>query len=355
MTMVLYLLATAVLRWFWGSSPTDDVPAVPSAMSIVMVIYLSFSIDIFASLVRVLQCKDFSSAVDPSHIYAAYDTVGSGERWMGDTEVHCWTGAHLWSAVAAVAGLVVSVGVLLFIVGIVTHGKRKSKLGKPKFIIRYGFLYLAYRKDGIALYWEAIITLRKMLLAAADETGQYKETSGAQIGLSAMMIIAFLALHEMVQPFENSDMKDVFPSYAGSVLRYFGAKTLSDWWVAFNHYVSLNGLESASLAMSLTIFLTAGCVNDEKSQSTDSNILISVCFMLNVFFVFFMLYRLWYGAHHILDVLAKEKGVPCSGGGGSASEHSYDLTRICLVTKAWIVFLSRPQEDWRGETRPAVP
>ena len=80
-----------------------------------------------------------------------------------------------------------------------------------------------------------------------------RETSGVHIGMLAIVIFAALAVHDVVQPFEE----ETFPSYAGSEVRLIVPKEWRSRWVAFNRSVTMNGMEGASLVHG-TVFLPCG-------------------------------------------------------------------------------------------------
>ena len=292
---------------------TYEVDLIPPSGLIFLIVYLSCCIDVFADLLKVMNCKRLSPMDPDSHPYAYCDVMQDRAVWMEDTSVTCWEGPHLVSTILAVFGLCVCFGVMGFIVAILRRGKKKQQLRKPAFMLNYGFLYLGYRTDGLALHWESVITIRRMLLAAVGVFAQSRETSNVRIGLLAIIIFTAIALHEIVQPFEPESIKDVFPVYAGSILRSIGAHDLANRWLAFNQYVSLNSLEGASLFMSLALFLTAASIKDRHGNEIEANLLIFVSFFLNAIFSVFMVYRLWCAYHKYLDTLADEKSISFKG------------------------------------------
>ena len=340
--MVYHCGALAFARSRGSQRPSrHDIHGAPPAVLVALVVYVSYCIDTFADFLKILHCVEISS---PEHPYAKYEVLGSSELWTGDTSLECWEGTHLWSSIAASVGLLGLVGSLCFMVKILKKGKKEDRLANPGFMLKYGILYLAYKQDGIALYWEAIITLRKILLAAIGEFGKYTEVSGAQMGLAAITIFAFLVLHQIIAPFHPEDSSETFPSYAGSVLRLVGARSLSDRWVSFNKKVTLNGLEAASLHMSLSLFFTAASIVDTQSQKDDaSDFLVAACFSLNVIYVSFMFYRLWYGLHHYLDVIAVTRGVSFENG----------ENKTFLPTKIWVLAVTETPKDEEDTTQNA--
>ena len=213
-------------------------------------------------------------------------------------------------------------------------------LRRPRFLLSYGFLYLSYKTDGAALYWECVITLRRMLLAGIGVYADHRETSNVQIGFLAFVIFVFVALHEVVKPFDQEDSKTVFPNYAGSLMRVVGADALARRWVAFNQYVTLNGMEGASLFMSLSLFLAATCINDDKSKETEIDVLLTICFAVNSVFVLFMLHRLYYGVHHYLDVVAKERGITFR-----EDVVPGDDSKTGLPKKLWVVLTTKREDE----------
>ena len=332
-TIAVYLVAMNIYVCIRGDGRGSKYNVgLPPKRLIFLVVYLSCCIDIFADLLKVMQCVDLGADVNPDHLYASYEVLESKSVWAEDTSVVCWEGAHLVSAVIAGIGLCVCVGVIGFTVAILLVGKRSGLLRNSRFLLCYGFLYLSYRTEGVALYWESVITLRRMLMAGVGVFSSYGETSNVQIGFLAFIIFVFIALHEVVKPFDQQDSKGIFPRYAGQTLRMLGARDAADQWSTFNQYVTLNGMEGASLFMSLSLFLLATCINDDNDKRTEVVTLLTICFAVNAVFVTFMLYRLWLGAHHYLDVVAREKNVAFRVGAAPG-----DGSQTSLFKKTWIV------------------
>ena len=330
-TMIVYHFGALVLaRGRRRRRPSRHETEGTPAILVVLVVYVSYCIDTFAALLKMFHCVEISSS---EHPYAKYEVLGSSELWTGDTSLVCWEGTHLWSSVLAGVGLLGLVGSLCFMFGILRSGQSEGKLADAGFMVRYGILYLAYRHDDcVALYWEGVITLRKILLAAIGEFGRYTEVSGAQMGLAGITIFVFLVAHQIVSPFRENYSEDTFPYYAGSVFELLNAHTLRDRWVSFNKKVTMNALETASLHMSLSVFFTAASIVDTRSQKDDaSDILVTACFVLNVFYVLFMFYRLWYGLHLYLDAIAEARGVEFENG----------EDKTLLPSKAWVILATK--------------
>ena len=100
------------------------------------------------------------------HDFAQYEILEFEHVWAEDTDLECWKGARLVATVFAAIGLSISLGMIVFTITILYTGKRDGQLRKPAFLLRHGFFYLGYRKQVLALYWESVITGRRMLLAA---------------------------------------------------------------------------------------------------------------------------------------------------------------------------------------------
>ena len=310
----------------------------PPIVLIVLTVYQTYCIDAFVNFCRVLNCIDMSHSVH--HHYTMYEVLESISVWSGDTSLICWTGMHAWSVMGASVGLFILVGTLIAIPKILRDGKKNNNLSDPRFMFKYGVLYLAYRRDGLALYWEAIIALRKMLTTTVGEFAKYREIPGVQLGLAGIVIFAFMILHQIILPFPHKDSSETFPSYAGSTLKFFCAHSLAARWVAFNKQVTYNGLEAASLHMSLSLFFTAASIADSRMhQGQGRGFLADACFCLNSFFVLFMLYRLWCGMHHYMDVIAKTRGIAFKDGDANGEAETY------LLVKVWILARSKVVDD----------
>ena len=336
LTIGVYMFLIRINRCIRGETVRSKytVPVLPSLRLIFLVVYLSYCIDIFSNLLKIMNCFSVDP-VDDDHLYAKYEILNSTRLWAEDTSVTCWEGSHLWAAIPAALGLAVCVGVICFTVVILYQGKRENKLPDSRFLREYGFLYLGFRTDGLPLYWESVITIRRMLVAAVGVYARSRETTNAQIGFASMVIYTYIVLHMIVQPYDEQDSRSTFPSYAGSSLRYFGAYNLSRQWVAFNRYLTLNSLEGASLFMSLSLFMTAMGINDRESVPNESNVLVVVCCVLKCIFLLFMIYRLWCGVHRSLDVTAREKRISFQGMTDDADCETW------LLYKVWIVMTTR--------------
>ena len=247
---------------------------------------------------------------------------------MEDTSLRCWKGVHLQAVILAGVGLCVCACVILFMIFILHKGKKQSLLANQNFLHKYGYLYFGFKQNGLALYWESVITVRRMLLAAVTVYTDHRETSTAQIGLIAIVIFISTALQEMVKPYAaDSSPEDTFPSYAGNCFRFLFGNEYAERWVAFNQRTSLNGLEGASLFMSLSLFLVAASISNRNASKIETVMLLSACFVLNVLFFIYLIYRLWWAIHTYFDVLARENATLH---GSRAFAHESSLPRKAL-------------------------
>ena len=170
MAVAFYLTVVGIIRLVRGEIRMSKykVDPLPSLRLIFLVVYLAYCIDIVSDLLQVFNCDDLSADYQDDHPYNVLEHVDLVSVWMQDTSVTCWRNAHRVSTVLAAIGLVVCVMIIVFMVAVVSKGSREGRLNQPQFVRRYGILFLDYRKDGLAVHWESVITVRRMLLAAIE-------------------------------------------------------------------------------------------------------------------------------------------------------------------------------------------
>ena len=334
--MVSYVLIVATFKLRrTKKNESENVKSAPASMRLVFfVVFLALCIDLVSNLLAALSCLDLASDYSKDHRYSKFEDLDLVSVWMEDTSVTCWREEHLVSAVFAGMGLFLCVAVLVLMVLVLRRGSKANRLDDPEFVGRFGVLYLGYRLEGVALYWESVITGRKMLMAGAEVYAQYRETSGVEVGLLALVVFASLALQDIFQPFKDED-GPTFPSYAGSEVRLVVPESWRCRWARFNAAVTMNGLEKASLFVSLSLFLVAGCITDKNANAVGASVLLSLCFVANALFFFFVLYRLWYGVHHYLDILADDKNISFAGTGEIVDE--WEDRETYMISKVWVL------------------
>ena len=85
-----------------------------------------------------------------------------------DVNVLCRGGSHLISVIFCSNRPSPASERDLFYVFDPLVGRLKEKLNGSEFTRRFSILYIIYRTVGLALYWESVITVRRMLLAALN-------------------------------------------------------------------------------------------------------------------------------------------------------------------------------------------
>ena len=309
-----------------------EIEFMPTFRLVFCVVYFAFCIDLISDSVTVLNCIRMDP-VQEDHRYANFEILAGKSVWAVDTAVTCWEKGHLYLTICAAVGLAASLAFVLFMILVLRKGKKQWQLKKPHFLLKYGFLYLKYRQDGMALYWEAVITVRRMLLAGMCVYSFGKETTSGDVGLLSIVIVVAIVFHEIVQPFDHEDSKTTFPPYAGWTLKRLGTVRLATRWVSFHQSITLNSMEGASLFMSLSLFLGATSINGNGVDDIQAYILLTACFILNSLFTLFMICRIWFGFHHYLDVMARDRCVVFQRGDDPQDNNTW------LFVKAWVLFL----------------
>ena len=219
--------------------------------------------------------------------------------WVQDTSLYCYQDEHWVTGMAGGVGLSCSFLFILWIF-IWVHAN-KHRLKNLVFIKRYGFLYQSYKEDGWGPYWEGVVFIRKALIQAsvvfAIPLGPNLQSTSAL----GVLIVAF-ALHWIERPFREYKDHPNVPEYSGNALDRFLPTKIGSFWRSALGAVSLNGLEAASMLMSISVFYT-GIVSNDPNASEGAKTGIALCtFAANVLFVVYMLHRLYLGAHLALDM-----------------------------------------------------
>ena len=346
---VTYVVIVVVLKLRQPKqNESKYVETVPPSMRLVFfVVYLSMCIDLISNLLIALRCVDLASDFSNEHYYSEFEDLSLKHVWLEDTSVVCWKGEHLVSAILASIGLSLCMAVLVFMVLAVYKGSKTSRLNDQSFVRSFGVLYLGYRLEGASLYWESVVTTRKMLMAGAEVYAKHNETSGVEVGLLALVIFASLALQDIFQPFKDED-GPTFPSYAGGEVRLILRGSWRRWWADFNMNVTMNGLEKASLFVSLSLFLVAGCITDKNASGTQASLLLALSFFSNALFFLFMVYRLWYGVHHYLDALIEERNIALVKAGEVDDE--WEDCETYMFLKVWVLLKFKWKETTKANS-----
>ena len=269
-----------------------------SVVTIIVVAFFSY-ISVTTEFIRTANCirVDQSST---GHRYDLY-AVETGDRvWAEDTSLYCFRGDHIVTGVLGILGLIFfSMTSILFI--LLWLPRNASRLDDPAFISLYGFIYQGYKEQWYATPWEAVIAIRKALIAAVVV---FAFPLGPNLqGICAMgVIILAIALQSIVSPFKSFDGHPNVPAYAGQVFRSLGMEALARMWVSINNKISLNDLEKASLMASLTVFYSGILFYDENTSRDGKFIMAAFTFAINLGFFAYALYRLYTGAHVSVDL-----------------------------------------------------
>ena len=296
----------AVFRRRWTQSEHPGIRGIKdfvtiksySVVTLIVVVFFSY-ISVTSEFMRTVNCTGVD---EPStgHRYDLYAVETGDSVWAEDTSLYCFRGDHIVTGVLGILGLIFfSLATILFI--LLWLPLNASRLDDPAFISQYGFIYQGYREQWYATPWEAVITIRKVLIAAVVV---FAFPLGPNLqGICAMgVIILAIALHSVVAPFKSFDGHPNVPTYAGQVFRSLGMKALADIWVRVNNKISLNDLEKASLMASLTTFYSGILFFDENTSGVGKLVMAAFTFAINLGFIAYILYRLYAGAHVSVDL-----------------------------------------------------
>ena len=234
------------------------------------VLFVSY-FDITTRLIRMVHCID----VDDESVGGPPESTAFDVLWTEDTSVQCWKGNHLalFLGLALPLMLLIPIGLPVWLVSFLWwNHKRFDDL---EFLGKYGELYKAYRKKHV--YWEAVIMLRKALLALVVV---WKSSLGGELqGVLAVCILAVSTfLHLLSKPY---------------------SEVLS----------GLNAYETISLGVSLQIYLS-GLIFNSPNTSDTARVILSVLVMTSVFgLLAFLVHQLVYESQHYVDFLLDERSL----------------------------------------------
>eukprot|EP00210_Caulerpa_lentillifera_P002965 g2831.t1 len=268
---------------------------------VVSIITVHFSfIGIVSDMLRAVNC----SRVDeiPSSLqekFAQYSSEPGYHVWVEDTSQKCFTGEHLATGIVGIIGLVFALLSVVFI--IVWLPLNKKHTTEHQFIARYWFLYQAYRREWYTSSWEAVILIRKAMIAAVAVFSVHLGPN-----LQASLCVGILAfayiLQVVIQPFKVETEQTKIAEYFNPITRYLRVKSIITKFILLSDSISLNGLESASLVSAALCFYSGILVNDSYSSSGGRNTITAVTILVNLLFLFYVLFRLYSGIHTSLDL-----------------------------------------------------
>eukprot|EP00210_Caulerpa_lentillifera_P004309 g4112.t1 len=265
----------------------------------IVAIYFTF-IDIVRDLLGAVNCIDIdeSKSKHSTNPYEKYAIESDGAVWVEDTNVKCFQGVHVLTGVTGILGLVVSVIFIVFIIIWLPINKNHRK--DPQFIARYWFLYQSYKMEWYTYGWESAILTRKALVVAVIVFAVHLGPN-LQATLCAGILVVALMIQIFLRPFTQEEGAVNVPEYFCQILEYIKLPSLANKWVNFSNSVDLNGLESASIFFSLTVFLFAVILNDSHTSEFGKEILAVLLLLMNGLYILFMVYMLYGGLHVIMD------------------------------------------------------
>ena len=320
--------------WDTDDGPaTDDNGDVPGTTYLIVVtlvtLYFSF-IDFASEFMKAVNCiRVDNNASDPPNTYDRY-ALETGFVWREDTSLHCFRGRHIATGIFGIFGLcVLAMLVGLMVAWMWINQKRvmtkdqpnktdRSVTEDPNFIARYGFIYQGYRQEGLAMCWEAVITLRKGLVVAAVVFASRKGPNlQAALGLGVLIVAVTMhwlvmpyMVHEPAHPNVPNDAESLYDSAdngSSSALHdnepsRTHSASLYDRWVKWQNRISHNALEAGSLLMSISIFYSAVVFGDSGTTGAGKATLATAVFTLNLLYFVYVLYRLYAGLQLALDM-----------------------------------------------------
>ena len=236
------------------------------------------------------------------HPYAHYAIERVSRVWTQNPTLYCFQDDHWATGVVGGAGLTCSFLLIIWIFFWINSNK--DRWNDPVFAKRYGFLYNSYKKERLGPYWEGVVFLRKALIQAsvvfAIRLGPNLQATAA-LGV----LLVALAVHWIERPFEENEDHPNVPEYCGQFLENlkFIVPGIVSWgWRYLLGALSLNGLEAASMLVSISVFYTGIVSYDPNASETAKDVVATATFFLNLLYVLYMLHRLYAGTHLMLDM-----------------------------------------------------
>jgi len=263
-----------------------------------------FFIDVVRELLITVNCTQMNEASSSGSTspYESFAIETDDSVWVQDTKVKCFKGAHIAVGIAGIFGLILSVAFVVFIVLWLPLNTESRK--NEHFIARYWYLYQGYRMEWYTFGWEAAVLTRKALVAAVIVFSVHLGPN-LQAALCCGILVTALMVQTILKPFTEEEEEDEaihVPEYFSRIFNFSKLPSLAPRWRQFSTSITLNGLESAALFASVTVFLFAVVVNDSHSSKIAEVLFGGVTFVTNVFYLLFMFYRLYAGVHLVMDL-----------------------------------------------------
>lgn len=229
-SLPFFSLVVATAYWTWTNYEKKAVLIRRLIMSVVVVVYISYS-SLVEELLSAISCVKINTG-EKSDFY-----------WASDTSLKCLHGSHAVLVGVLILPLILSV-LLTFPVGSAVYLFLKrcdGKLDDPEVKEKFGFMYGAYTDK--CVFWDCVVLLRKVVLAAVVVFGA-SLVSNIQNIFAVSILFVSVYLQTRFLPY-HEDFKD------------------------------FNSLETHSLLVSAFTFLSALFIND-PSVGDDGGLLVSI-------------------------------------------------------------------------------
>ncbi|GMH41546.1 hypothetical protein BSKO_09456 [Bryopsis sp. KO-2023] len=225
----------------------------------------SFASYAYNSLTRVFMGMFYCPEVDTDQGDFVGYAVSQGHYWGWDTRFKCGeNGRSLHFVVGAVGCAIFSVGFPLCLTYFIF--KNRARLEEPGFEGAFGFLYAGYKPK--SAFWEAVIMLRKFLMASVDVFARLFGVGLQGIFLVGVMIIA-LAFQSWFTPFKSP---------------------------------LLNSIETTSLVITSLTFLAGALFHYPNFSSNCQWIFGVLVFSANISYSLYLFYLIWQALRTSQDI-----------------------------------------------------
>lgn len=265
-----------------------------------LVVFFYCYIDVTSELMRSVNCIEVDEGHEGEEEYRNY-TIATGRRfWAEDTNLRCFKGDHIATALFGILGvLVFSFGLVVFLS--VWILKNKDQTENHIFIARFGYIYGSYDTGrSVALIWEMVVFIRKALIAAVVV---FAFPLGANLqAISALgVLILALAVHLLVQPFEETDQREA-PNVPMFDPKDPANPNEAGLWARINNEISFNWIESASLVNSIVVFYSGILFNDINASEAGKYTMATFALIVNLTFIVYIVYRIYAGIVVAIDL-----------------------------------------------------
>jgi hypothetical protein len=140
-------------------------------------------------------------------IFSALKCPMIGDRlWlMSDLQEPCFEGRHSIYVMAVTIPCIIVYIVGLPLIAYIIIMRNKHRLDEHNFSIRYGLLYLGYRKN--REWWEITIVVRKVAIVTVATFGTLMRAVDLQAFVALLVVFVSIITHLVGKPFEMTDEK----------------------------------------------------------------------------------------------------------------------------------------------------